>query len=748
MPKPDQDNSANESPRGTTASGERSVAVGGAATDSAIVTGDGNVALVDSEVDGDLVHGDKITNIYSAGVAATALHQLRAPVGDFVGREQEIETLIKALTSEGRAGISGLSGMGGIGKSELALLVAHRLAPHYPDAQLFINLQGTHPQPRRPEEVLAIFSRAFLGPAVVLPEDLDQLKQIYLSQLDGKRVLIVLDNARDSAQVLTLLPPPGCALLVTSREAVTLPGMIHISLNPLPAAEARQLLLEIAPQAESVADQIAWLCGYLPLAIRAAGSLLAITDDLDPAEYAEQLKDEHRRLELIGTKGVEIGVEASFNLSYARLEPEAARVFRQLAIFPAAFDAVAEVAVCVDPGHAHLSELLRRSLVLYDAGTKRYRLHDLARLFADARLSEEERAAARKLHALHYETVLPRAEQLYLEGGEALTQGLALCDLEWENVKLGQAWAAAGAAKNDEAAQLAIAYPNLGANILFLREHSRDHIHWLEAALAAARRLKRRQSEANVLGSLGIAYWDLGETRRAIEFHEQHLKIAREMGDRSGEGGALCNLGLAYADLGETRRTIEFYEQSLVIAREIGDRRGEGNTLGNLGSAYANLGETRQAIELYEQHLEIAREIGDRRGEGRDLGNLGSAYADLGELRRAIEFYEQRLVIAREIGDRRGEGAALGNLGVAHDKLEEPSRAIEFYEQQLTIVREIDDRRGEGTALWNKSLSLRQLGEPAQVIVCAEGALRIYEQIEDPKAAMVREQLAKWREEK
>ena len=206
------------------------------------------------------------------------------------------------------------------------------------------------------------------------------------------------------------------------------------------------------------------------------------------------------------------------------------------------------------------------------------------------------------------------------------------------------------------------------------------------------------------LGNLGLAYADLGETRRAIEFYEQALAIAREIGDRRGEGADAGQPGhcllrpwarpaapssstsrrwplparsatgaakgqpwatwaLAYADLGDARRAIEFYEQALAIAREIGDRRGEGNALGNLGIAYADLGETRRAIEFYEQRLAIAREIGDRRGEGNALGNLGIAYADLGETRRAIEFYEQALAIAREIGDRRGEGQRPGQPG-------------------------------------------------------------------------------------
>lgn len=380
--------------------GSRSVLVADDVKRSTIVTGMENV--IDSRIVGDSIARD--ASIYFSS-SVSALHQLRAPVFDFVGREQEISTLINALRRVSRACITG---MGGIGKTELALLVAERLSADYPDAQFFINLQGTDAEPRLPQEVMAICIRAFLGSEARLPEDVDQLSQLYRSQLSGKRVLLLLDNAADSAQVRSLLPPPGSALLVTSRQAIVLPGMTTLTLNPLTDKEAQDLLLEITPRSAPVAEQIVALCGYLPLALRAAGSLLAIHADLDPADYAAQLKDERNRLERIGAEGVELGLAASFDLSYARLVPETARVFRMLSVFTGAFDAVAEEAVCSDARHVNLSELVRRSLVLYDSSTKRYRLHDLARLFADSKLGDDERAVGNKRHEIHYKKGLGR----------------------------------------------------------------------------------------------------------------------------------------------------------------------------------------------------------------------------------------------------------------------------------------------------------------------------------------------------
>jgi tetratricopeptide (TPR) repeat protein len=671
-------------------------------------------------IEGDYVVGNKVTNIYNApsppatppqNVTAPViptLHQLRAPVGDFVGREKEIAGLLATLRGGTSAAISGISGMGGIGKTELALYVADKLRDTYPDAQLVVDMRGTDDPPRDPADALAACIRAFVGLEQRLPADTEELTRLYRSVLEGNRALILLDNALDGAQVRPLLPPAGSALLVTSRNAVALPRMQRVTLEQLEPSEARELLRGIAPRVpESVADRICYLCGYLPLAVRAAGSLLDVTADLDPEEYATQLGDERRRLELIGAEGVDYGVEASFNLSYARLSPDAARVFRQLAVFPVSFDARAEETVCEDEGHKYLSKLLRHSLVIYNEDARRYRLHDLARLFADSRLSETERSAGRMRHATHYMRVLGECDEFYLKGGEAIKTGLALFDAELRNIEAGQKWACEQSDGAETAALLCNAYLNAGAYVLNLRQHPRENILWLESALAAARQLKDRAAEGGHLGNLGIVYDTLGETRRAIECHEQALVINREIGNRRGEGQDLGSLGIAYAALGETRRAVEFYEQCLVVAREIGDRRSEGNTLGNLGVAYKNLG----------------------------------------EMRRAVEFYEQALIVLREIGDRRGEGNALGNLGIAYKNLGETRRAIEFYEQQLAITREIGDRHGEGNALFNTALALDKLGDRAKAIAHAEAALEIYEHIESPTAERARAGLAYWRGE-
>jgi len=635
-----------------------------------------------------------------------ALPKLPPFPADFVGREAEIGEIVAAVR-KGGATISGLHGMGGIGKTALALKIGEILTPDYPDGQLYLDLKGARHATDAPgvgpltaAEAMAYVIRSY-DRVTRLPETDAGLAGRYQALLHGKRALLLMDNARDSEQVEPLIPPAGCALLVTSRQHFALPGLFARSLDTLPSDRARELLLKIAPRIGEHADEIAKLSGYLPQALRTAAGALSERPDLSPADLVRRMKDARRRPELTG-------VDLSLTVSAGLLSPELKDRWLQLAVFPDSFDQRGAAAVWKldpDPAQDTLSELSKYSLLEWNAASLRYRLHDLVRDFAGAHLAEAARAEAQSRHAACYKDVLDAADRLYLLGGEAVPQGLALFDLERGNIRAGQAWSAAHADGGDVGARLCVDYPAVGVYVLSLRLHPREWIDWLDAALGAARRLGDRGAEGNALGNLGIAYDTLGDYRRAVEFHEQNRAIAHEIGDRYSEGNALGNLGIAYKSLGDYRRAIEFHEQARAISREIGDRQGEGNDLGNLGNAYRAVGEYNRAIEFYEQACATARGIGDRRSEGNALGSLGNAYYSLGDYRRAIEFYEQQLAIAHEIGDR----------------------------------------LAEGKALFNSANALAALSDRVKAIARAEAALKILEELESPHAATVRQTLAEWR---
>jgi predicted ATPase len=248
--------------------------------------------------------------------------------------------------------------MGGVGKTALALKVADLIKDRYPDAQFYINLFGTSDTPVATANALAHVIRAYY-PTTQLPDTEVELRALYQTVLHDKRALIMLDDAKNAAQVVSLLPPASCGILITSRYHFQVAGLRAIEISELPPDDAKDLLLKIAPRIGAYADTIAQLGGYLPLAIRAAASLIEATPDLDSSTYTDQLRDERTRLERIGAEGVDISIKASLNLSYNHLSPESALVFRRLAVFPSSFYAVSEEIVCKDVDHVHLSILTR-----------------------------------------------------------------------------------------------------------------------------------------------------------------------------------------------------------------------------------------------------------------------------------------------------------------------------------------------------------------------------------------------------
>jgi tetratricopeptide (TPR) repeat protein len=526
--------------------------------------------------------------------------RIHVPPRDFVGRVDKLKEIMGNFNSG--ATIVGLWGMGGVGKTALALVLAEKLESRFPDGQIFIDLNGLSDNPLNSAEAMSKVILAVRGSEENVSRDQNDLKRLYNSILAGKRVMILLDNAGDRKQVEPLLPPKDCVVLITSRYKFSLPGMPEpFLLESLKPSDALDLLLNICPRMGGHAGEIAKLCGYLPLALRATASLLAVENDLTPSNYLDELRSERTRLKKIGKEGVDLDVEASFNLSYIRLPAETARVFRQLSVFPSDFDAQAEESVCQDESHEHLSELFRWNLVEYHEGVGRYRLHDLVRIFTAKKLQEDGTNASWNLqymHAKYYRHILNLADH------DAETQdGREQFYSEFSNIQAGESWARENLHINNLAADLCKTYYITDKNILDLQLHPEKRVLWLKGALEASRKLKDHMIEGTTIGRIGQAYANMGETRRAIQYYEQALAIAREIGSKRNEGVWLGCLGEAFAALGETRNAIEYLQQGLDITQEIVDKENEDAFLGSLGQALASLGEIRNAIQYYERAL-------------------------------------------------------------------------------------------------------------------------------------------------
>ena len=315
---------------------------------------------------------------YQAPTSPTP-HQIPAPPPDFTGRESELAGLLEAQASG--ACISGLRGLGGVGKSALAFKLAAALAERYPDGQLFIDMRGTSDPALSPAQAMAQVIRVW-HPEERLPEDEAELSKLYRSLLHGKRVLLLLDNARDRAQVEPLLLHPGCFVLVTTRWRFALPGVKTLDLEALRLDEAVQLLLAIEPRLNGAAGRLAELCGCVPLALRVSASALAESPSLPVAEFLQ--KFEQARVQLSG-------MDASLRMSYDLLDPARQAALCRLSVFPAPFDRPAAAAVWeLDEPIAQpaLDTLVNASLLEWDAATG-FRLHDLVRAFADGLLTRQ-----------------------------------------------------------------------------------------------------------------------------------------------------------------------------------------------------------------------------------------------------------------------------------------------------------------------------------------------------------------------
>lgn len=275
--------------------------------------------------------------------------------------------------------------------------------------------------------------------------------------------------------------------------------------------------------------------------------------------------------------------------------------------------------------------------------------------------------------------------------------------------------------------------------LYFYLNHSEKAIEYSEEALKLARENRNRSEEGNICINLGSVYYNLGRYEKAIEYREQALTVFRDIKDRAGEARALNTLGSTYSSLSRYEKAIEYYEQSLVISREIKFRTNEGNVLYNLGRTYNSLSREEKAIEYLDRALTIYRETGQRANEGLALNVLGNSYLNISSFEKAIEYYEQSLAISREVKNRFGEASSLSNLGIACAGLKNNERAIGYYEQALAINREIKNRAGEAAALNSLGEVYFNLNDYQKAVGHLEQALAINREVgnKDRQALML-----------
>ena len=650
--------------------------------------------------------------------------QLPAAVADFTGRAAELQVLTAALDQAGAPGtvvISAIGGTAGVGKTALALHWAHQVADRFPDGQLHVNLRGFDPSgtPVTPGEAIRGFLDALGVPPERIPPDQEAQAGLYRSLLADRRVLIVLDNARDEQQVRPLLPAsPAGLVLVTSRSQLgglaAADGARLISLDVLNHADAVQMLTarlgasRTAAEPDAV-DRIADLCACLPLALAVAAARAAARPGFPLAGLAEELADSAGRLDALDAGDPATSVRAVFSWSTRQLSAEAARVFRLLGLHPGPDISVPATASLVAVEESVARSLLRglaRAHLIAEHVPGRYALHDLLRAYAAdqarARDSQADRDAAvgRVLdHYLHTAAaaamlLMPVKEPVVLApprpgaaAGQLADYAQALGWFEAERQVLISAVSLADkTGSNTHAWQLPWA---MGA-FLQPRGHWQDWAAIQRTALAAATRLDDIAAQAVSGRLLAMACANLGDHDQARGHYASSLTLYQRLGDRLGEARIQHNLAWVAEHQARYADALVHSEEAVRLFQAIGDKAAEAAALNGVGWCHDLLGDYQQARVFCRRSLALCAETGQPRLEGDAWDSLGYAEHHLGNLAEAAACYQRALSLHREAGDRYNESAILAHLGDTRHAVGDLAQAREAWQQALTILEDIE----------------------------------------------------------
>ncbi len=651
--------------------------------------------------------------------------QLPADIGDFTGRETHVDHLC-ALLLEGNAGsspgavrIAVVNGAGGLGKTTLAVHAAHRVRAHFPDGQLYVDLLGASPQAASPGEVLARFLRDLGIEGDKVPASDDERAALYRTTLTGRRVLILLDNAKDAAQVRPLLPgSSSCAVLVTTRNRTSdLASTRFVDLDVLEDAEALALFSRIVGEERAAAEpdataEVLIACAGLPLAIRICAARLAKRRQWRVATLAGRLRDQHRRLDELKTG--DLAVRASFQVSYDSLRPSSggadlARAFRLLGLWQGAAISVPAAAALLGEPDDEVAEMLEGLVdvnLLESPAPDWYRFHDLLKVYAMERAQAEELRAAQ-------DEVVRRLLYWYLDTAQAVADILSP-----QRYRVPR-----------EPAEPGHPPPVFSGMEAALEWYSDER-----ANIVAATRQASAAGLDEVACRLPPTLFPLFSRRATwtdcVITHRIAVDSAARTGDRPGEAWALNQLGYALVCQGD-QEAFRHLERALAMRQDLGDTWGEAQTAASIGEGHMVFhGAGEDALRYLRHAADLLEPMGAVSLRGVALNNLGEVYFRLDDLDAAAGCYQQALEISREIGGH-AEGHALANLGRVHVRQHRLAEAIGRFQEALSRLRASGDRDGEAWTLRDLGTARADAGSQPEARASLAEALRLFEQIGD-----------------
>jgi DNA-binding SARP family transcriptional activator/Tfp pilus assembly protein PilF len=664
--------------------------------------------------------------------------QLPLEVAGFTGRRDELARLTSLLPAEEptTVPVALITGMAGVGKTALAIRFARQAAPVFPDGQLYVNLRGFDPaaEPAEPRRVLRGFLEALGITGARMPESLDGRIGLFRSLVDGKRLLVVLDNAGSEGQVRPLLPAsPGCMIIITSRNQLT--GMVAaegahpVPLEVLADNEAIDLLRQRLRRdaidgAPTAVNEIIRLCGRLPLALSVTAARAATQPRLTLPALARELR-------LTGAHQLEVGAEAStdiwavFSWSYNQLSDTTARVFRLLGAHPGPDVSIAAAAsmsgLTLAEARAALTELTRASL-LAEPVPGRFTYHDLLRAYAAELASDQDgdgeiAAAERRLldHYLHSADAAVHRLHPILPTLTLPESGPGVTPEEFRSHEEAMSWT------RDELdvllATLRLAARNIDHDVYcwqmpvllsFLLERAcrwQDNLAIHRIALAAAERLGDQRALGHAHTGFGSTSMRIGDHDTARDHLDRALAAFETVGDRDAQARVRTRLAILLESQREYVEGLQHAREALRLRRAFGNRATIAHAENIAGWLYARVGQYDESVRHCRRALDMATETGSRVLAADVLDSLGLAYIGLGEPERALSYYQQALAAFRETAHTLGVFSALVGCGDAYQAAGDLPAARAAWRQALAIsegtvpaseVARIRDKLGAG----------------------------------------------------
>jgi tetratricopeptide (TPR) repeat protein len=649
--------------------------------------------------------------------------QLPAAVPHLAGRVAELaylDGLIEDSSDFATAVvISAISGGGGVGKTALAVSWAHQVADQFPDGQLYVDLRGFTPglPVTDPADAIHGFLDALGVPPEQMPASLDGRAVLYRSLVARRRVLIVLDNARDTQQVRMLLPSAHrCLVLVTSRNH--LPGLVAdgataITLDVLTPEAAREMLaqrlgLERVTAEPQAVQKIITLCARLPLALAVIAARAADHPDFPLAAFAAELTESQGRLDALAAGEPTADIRAVFSWSYDAISDGAARMFRLLGLHHgtdiAAPAAGSLAGIPLRRARRTLAEIAHANLVR-EHKPGRYALHDLLRAYAREKAqnleSTEERqeAISRELdyylHTAWSASLLldPSQDPISLAPPRPGVVAEAFADprqaLRWFAFERAGLLAAVEQAADYGADARTWQLAWAAVTYLYRQGYWHDMVRAMRAGAASARQLSQPQALGRLLGFLAQAYIQLGQFDDARSQLMDALNLHGQPGEESRRASIHVHLARIQDLQGSYGTALDHAQQSLELYRAANDQDGEAVGLNSVGWYHALLGDYAQAITYCQQSLALFRELEDLQGQADALDSLGYANDHLGAHARAVACYQQAAALFHELGVRFNEAEVLAHLGETYHSTGNWANSQQAWENALTILDEL-----------------------------------------------------------